>query len=399
MPASWLLTSKKDPLVCVDHYKEIPMVPVNILCDTPTIRSAVAGDSIYSIDKQYNFNSTFNMKTGFYMRTGIMKDGKDTEIDPFMASMPQLIDIGVKGSCNFGKSGLCLSSGVECYQNGKTVDNPDMTLDNFTKIIKEVRGKTFQVALGGAGDPDTFGQFREMLEVCRENYIAPNYTTSGFGLTDEKIKISAELCGAIAISEYRNKYTKSAIDRCVSAGMIVNLHYVLGNQSIDDAIDRLERSDFYSGLNAVIFLAHKPIGLGSHKNVLKASDPRVVKFFKLVDEKPQPFKLGFDSCNIPGIVNFTKNINMMSVDSCESGRMSCYISADMKMMPCSFDIQDRKWAIDINTSTVEEAWNSLQFEHFRDTFRKACPDCKKRENCFGGCPITNEITLCIKKNP
>jgi radical SAM protein with 4Fe4S-binding SPASM domain len=369
------------------------------LCDDTKILSFVEGDVIHSQDKIYNFNSSFNMKNGFYYRSGIMENGKDTNIDPFMGSMPSLLDIGIKGSCNFGKSGLCLESGVECYQSGKTADKPDMTIENFTKIIKEIKGKTFQVALGGAGDPDTYKEFKKMLEVCRENYVIPNYTTSGFGLTDEKIKISSELCGAIAVSEYRNKYTKSAIDRCVSAGMTVNLHYVLGNQSIDDAIDRLERSDFYTGINAVIFLAHKPVGLGSHKNVLKAKDPRVAKFFNIIDEKKQPFKIGFDSCNVPGIVNFTKNINMMSVDTCEAARYSAYITSDMKMLPCSFDVGGMKWAIDLHTNTVEDAWNSLQFEYFRDTFRKACPNCGKRENCLGGCPITNEITLCSEKNP
>jgi radical SAM protein with 4Fe4S-binding SPASM domain len=375
------------------------MIPVKLLCDTPTIRSAVSGDTIFSIDKQYKFNSSFNMKTGFYMRTGIMENDVDTGKDPFMGSMPSLIDVGAMGHCVHGKSGKCLSSGVECYQNGPNIHMPNMSLVDFNKIITEIRGQTFQIALGGRGDMNKHEDFEAFLKVCRDNFIVPNYTTSGFGLTDNEVEISAKYCGAIAISEYRNEYTKSAIDRCVRAGMIVNLHFVLGNQSIDDAIDRLERSDFYSGLNAVIFLAHKPVGLGSHENVLKASDPRIAKFFKIIDEKKQPFKLGFDSCNVPGIVNFTKNINLMSVDACEAARYSCYVTSDMKMLPCSFDVGGMQWAIDLNTNTVQEAWDSLPFEKFRDSFRNSCVNCGKRENCFGGCPITNEITLCAEKNP
>ena len=49
----------------------------NIICDTDTIKSAVVGDKIYSVDKQYNFNSVFDTKTGFYMRSGIIENNVD----------------------------------------------------------------------------------------------------------------------------------------------------------------------------------------------------------------------------------------------------------------------------------------------------------------------------------
>jgi len=275
----------------------------------------------------------------------------------------------------------------------------NMSVADFSKIATEVRGLVNQFALGGRGDPNKHEDFQSIMSVCRENHIVPNFTTSGFGLTNHEVAISAKYAGAVAVSEYRNDYTKTAIEKFVDAGMTVNLHYVLGNQSIDDAISRLEREDFYKGIHAVIFLAHKPVGLGSQKNVLNVKDPRVAKFFKMVDEKQYPFKIGFDSCNIPAIVNFTKNINMMSVDACEAARFSTYVTADMKMLPCSFDVGGLKWAVDLHTTSVEDAWNSLLFEKFRDSFRNSCPNCKKRESCFGGCPITNEITLCPEKNP
>ena len=43
-------------------------------------------------DKKYHFRYFFDSETGFYMRTGILDDqGKDTGIDPFMASFPHLM--------------------------------------------------------------------------------------------------------------------------------------------------------------------------------------------------------------------------------------------------------------------------------------------------------------------
>ena len=45
-----------------------------------------------------NFIKFFDTDTGFYMRTGILdENGRDTGIDPFMASFPELIDIGIMG--------------------------------------------------------------------------------------------------------------------------------------------------------------------------------------------------------------------------------------------------------------------------------------------------------------
>ena len=53
----------------------------------------------------------------------------------------------------------------------------------------------------------------------------------------------------------------------LDAGIKTNIHYVLGNNSIDEAIERLKNNDFSKGINAIIFLLHKPVGLGQENNV------------------------------------------------------------------------------------------------------------------------------------
>ena len=56
---------------------------------------------------------------------------------------------------------------------------------------------------------------------------------------------------------------------------------------------------------------------------------------------------------------------MESVDTCEGARWSAYISPDMKMMPCSFDNQEQRWAVDLRRYSIAEAWRSDAFEDFR----------------------------------
>lgn len=55
------------------------------------------GNIKIKVDKKNKFISMFNKITGEYIRSGIIENGIDTNIDPFMCEMPELIDIGVMG--------------------------------------------------------------------------------------------------------------------------------------------------------------------------------------------------------------------------------------------------------------------------------------------------------------
>ena len=344
-------------------------------------------------DKKYNFISAFDTKTGAYIRTGILdENGKDTGKDPFMAEFPHLIDVGIMGHCIHGKTGLCAKAGIGCYQSGLFVEEENMSVGNFAKIAGQCKGRCNQFALGGRGDPDQHEHFEEILKICRKNHIVPNFTTSGYGMTDDIAALCKKYCGAVAVSWYRSEYTLNAINLLLSAGVKTNIHYVLGKNSIDEAIKRLKENDFPNGINAVIFLLHKPAGQGTQENMLSVNDSSVEEFFKLLD-KPHSFKVGLDSCNVPGAVNFCKTLSPESLDTCEGGRFSCYIGADMTMVPCSFD-QNKKYAVSLNENTIEQAWNSPAFEFFRQKMRTACPECSKRELCMGGCPLMPQIVLC-----
>ena len=345
-------------------------------------------------DTKYHFKSAFNTETGAYVRTGILDGtGADTGVDPFMASFPHLIDVGVMGHCIHGKTGLCVKAGIGCYQSGLLVEQPNMTLSDFRWIAEQCRGRCNQFALGGRGDPDQHERFEELLRISCENLLVPNFTTSGYGMKPELAAICKQYCGAVAVSWYRSAYTLNAIKILKDAGVKTNIHYVLGKNSIDEAIKRLECNDFPVGINAVIFLLHKPAGQGSRANVLDYADPRVAHFFALVDGR-HPFKVGMDSCNVPGAINYCKNILSESLDTCEGARFSCYIGPDLVMVPCSFD-QDKRYQVQLGEKvSIEDAWNSAPFEAFRNRLHDACPGCEKRELCMGGCPLMPEIVLC-----
>jgi len=350
-------------------------------------------------DQKYGFTSVFNDVTGEYLR------GTNCEEDPFMAEFPHLIDVGIMGSCVHGRSGLCAEAGIGCYQNGLGQCQPDMTLDNYKWIVDQCRGRTFEIALGGRGDPDMHPDFEEILKYTRQEGIVPNFTTSGLGMTPEKAKLCKKYCGAVAVSWYsrlgrENGYTEQAIRMLLEAEVTTNIHYVLSNSTIDEALIRLREGLFPKGINAVVFLLHKPVGQGTEADVLKVEDPRVKEFFVLADGGTFPFQIGFDSCSIPGILRWGSHTDTASIDTCEGARFSMYIGVDLMALPCSFDHQKQRFGIQLTgrretgVTTMEDAWNSDAFSRFREGLAKRCPGCPRRELCMGGCPLERNIILC-----
>lgn len=379
--------------------------------------------SATKIKKDKNFISCFNQETGFYFRTGILENGKDTGVDPFMVSFPELLDVGIMGHCIHGKTGLCQKAGIGCYQDGLHSNNPNMSLEDFKKIAEQCKGKTFQFALGGCGDPDQHEHFEEILKVCKENGIVPNFTTSGFGMTKALAKLCKQYCGAVAVSWYRSPYTLKAINLLLAEGVKTNIHYVLSKSTLTEALQHLRRDElnnsidrnkfnsqgglaqsysrnslqFHKGINAVIFLLHKPVGLGTKEDMITRDNKDFLNFLDLVNEREFPYKIGFDSCTVPALINLDK-VDPNCLDTCEGGRWSAYITPDMKLLPCSFDNQEQKWAVDLAQYSIAEAWESNTFNDFRNHFSHSCPDCKHRTSCMGGCSIVPEIVLCDKKH-
>lgn len=234
-----------------------------------------------------------------------MENGKDTGVDPFAASFPELLDIGIMGHCAHGQSGLCIKAGIECYQDGPRQSKPNMSIQYFENIVSQCKQQTYQFALGGCGDPDQHEHFQEILEICAHAGIVPNYTTSGFGLTEELTWLCKKYCGAVAVSWYRSRYTQRAVESLVKAGVKTNIHYVLSRSTVHEAVERLEGHSFPEGINAIVFLT------------------------------------------VPALINTKSSMDWRSLDTCEEARWSAYISSDMKMMLCSFDNQEMRWAVDL----------------------------------------------------
>ena len=351
--------------------------------------SIAFGSMIYYKDKKYNFVEYFDETTGFLARSNILSNGIETDIEPNMRSFPELVDFGIMGHCDACSEGLCRSVGVDCYQNAAVRSRPNMTVQEYSKLVRQCKGKTFQIALGGAGDPNKHEEFEEILRLSRENSIVPNLTTSGFALNDTEIDLIQKYCGAVAVSFYSkldsdgkesNQLTMTAIERFIEAGCCTNIHFVLGKHNIDEAIYRVKNRLFPQDINAVVFLLYKATGQARKENVLSGNDPKYIEFLKLVNSNTGSLQMGFDSCQSPAINKFCFDVATETIEFCDSARFSMYIDCDLMAYPCSFGHDFSSFAVDLSQNTIKEAWESKEFEHFRYLQTKQCDECIHK-NC------------------
>jgi len=327
----------------------------------------------------------FNQKTGFFARV----EEKGTPEKFWAESGAELLDISITNWCD---------KGCEfCYRNSNK-EGKHISLDDYELIMKQAsESNVFQVALGG-GNPNQHPQFVEILKITREKYnIVPSYTTNGRGLTPKVLEATKRYCGAVAVSVYEPFVeTKDALTLLKNYDIKVNLHYVLDNQTIIRAIEWLKNgNELLEDCNAIIFLNYKPVGNEKDYSLLLKNSLYLKEFFDLIDNKTHSFKVGFDSCMVSGIVQYMKNINLSSLEPCDAGRFSAYISEDLKMYPCSFMMEYYEGE-SLKEKSFMEIWNnSSSFVETRNSLSgEWCGGCSQKKNCLNGCPFLHEIDLC-----
>jgi radical SAM protein with 4Fe4S-binding SPASM domain len=331
------------------------------------------------------YTAVFNPRTGFFAR---MED--DGVPEPFWSSHgPELLDIAVTNWCDHG----CHF----CYRKSDT-NGTHMPLEDFEEVIRQATSMhVFQVALGG-GNPNQHPRFPEMLALTRSKYgIVPNYTTNGRGISEEVLRSTAKYCGAVAVSAYAPYLELGrAIDLLADAGVTVHVHFILTSASVDVAIEWLQSLPrFLAKAKAIVFLNYKPVGRYPNRDLLLNRSDRLEEFFRLATSSDVPIRVGFDTCTITGLARLG-NAHKVSLEGCDAGRFSLFVSERMEVYPCSFMVETGQPGIPLRETTLLEIWQKHPlFRGFRDAHQKGgCANCVTRGECLSGCPLFPEMNLC-----
>jgi hypothetical protein len=315
------------------------------------------------------YNYVFMKDTGLHMRWG-----KTPQDDPDMSVFgPEILDIEVSTICNGINGKPCKF----CYK-GNTGKGENMSFETFKTIFDKMPRTLTQIAFGIGdikGNPDLF----KMFDYCRNNghnFVVPNVTINGWGLTEELAKKFASVCGAVAVSRYEPKdVCYNAVNMLTDAGLEqVNIHMLLSEETYDkcfEIVDDMKSDQRLAKMKAVVFLGLKPKGRGVGFHRITSLE----KFKALIDYAfEKKVSIGFDSCSSSSFLKAVKDHPnydqyQLCAEPCESNLFSSYINSSAKYFHCSFtEGSDGFEGIDMLqvTDFLKEVWFSDEAKMFRE---------------------------------
>lgn len=335
--------------------------------------------------KGYNFYG--DTETGITMRWGSF-----VNTNPEYAPWPELADISISNHC---------TKGCEFCYKVSTNNNSFMSIEQYEYVLSSLKSETwgnvFQVALGG-GEPLEHPQFVEIIEKTYERGIIANFTTNGIHLDKNIVDGIQGKVGAVAISVNKIQELDTAkINLLAEAQIKTNIHFVLDNKSIYEAIEILQGkyNDLLNKINGVIFLTYKPAGRATIKNCLNLDDC-LLEFLSLVENNSCIAGIGFDACFVPALMKYTK-VNVDYIDSCECGFFSIYIDENLNVKPCSFANND-KFTFNLNDYGMKEIWEQ-KYDVLRKEMQKnnCINECNNKMNCRGKCNYFDTVSFCYSR--
>lgn len=322
--------------------------------------------------KSDNYNYLFNLKNGYFLRWGATPAD-----DPISAPGPEILDIEITTICDNG----C----PFCYK-GNTANGKNMSLKTFKKVLDKFPPTLTQIAFGADASATANPDLWDMARYARSKFVIPNITVAN--ISDEVADKLSALMGAVAVSRYADKNKcYDSVKKLTDRGMDqINIHNMICEETFDQTMETIYDMTHDSrliGMNALVLLSLKKKGRGE-----KGFTPLSQERFNLLVEAATKARInyGFDSCGANKYINYLESENpvnkkqlLMSVEPCESGLFSTYVSVDGEYFPCSFCEGVEGWEKGIDLLSIsnftEEVWNSDRVNEWRKKLLGNCRNC------------------------
>lgn len=340
-------------------------------------------------NNEFTYNYYYNKITGETFRYG-----QTVDCNPEMCNLgPEILDleISVNGCPTIGGANC-----KYCYKNNTNAAPINMSFETFVEIISRFPKNLSQIAFGITG-METNPDFPKMLQYCYENGITPNYTTSGAGITKEKLRdpnsqirkvidATSKYCGAVAVSCYTgNKelcYNTMKLLHAASLGRLhINMHIVLSKDNMNHIFDVLQ--DIKDGklqlMRNVVFLRIKPVGRAA-----KMDTSLSIQEMAQVIDYCDNFNIGygFDSCSAMNAIEIYKKQERFDLikycEPCESSKFSSYINVKGEYWHCSFceNLAGHSGIDVLNYDNINSIWLGGEIEKFRNPENRVSKSCQ-----------------------
>jgi mycofactocin radical SAM maturase len=252
----------------------------------------------------------------------------------------------------------------------------------------------FQVNFGG-GEPFMRPDFLEIVDACHAKGIMTCISTNGTLLTADLVKrLSRNRLVAIQVSldgaeqatceEIRGKGTYAAA---------IGALKLLAESPIPSSINTVLTAGNAAEIPALYELAQK-LGVSLRVSRFRPSGRGADNWEEL---RPDPTQLLAFSEWLAGSGDVRTGDSFFSLTSqqrqglglnlCGAAKLTCCVGPTGKVYPCAFMQSDRFEAGNLRVSTFKEIWDhSAMFNSLRQLRIHSCEDCRRFDQCHGGCP-------------
>lgn len=271
----------------------------------------------------------------------------------------------------------------------------ELTTGEALDLVGQLHGAgVFQINFGG-GEPFLRPDFEEILAACHGKGIMTCISTNGTLLNPERVaRLAASRLVAIQVSlDGASRQTCDAIrgqgvfDRAVEAVRL------LAASSIPTSINTVLTAQNAGEIPALHELA-RSLGVSLRVSRFRPSGRGADNW---EDLRPNPAQLlAFsawlaDSGDVRTGDSFfsltTQERQGLGLNLCGAAKLTCCVGPTGNMYPCAFLQTDRFKAGSLRENSFQQIWDeSAIYESFRNLRIHSCEDCRRFDQCHGGCP-------------
>ncbi len=282
----------------------------------------------------------------------------------------------------------CLSSSAEPAEG-------ELTTEEALSLVEELyQQRVFQINFGG-GEPFMRPDFMQILDACHERGIMTCISTNGTLFTPELVEqLSRSRLVAIQVSlDGAKKATCEAIRGKGTYDDAVKALKLLAKSSIPTSINTVLTRDNADEIQDLQALANQ-LGVTLRISRFRPSGRGADNWEEL---RPNPAQLLEFSDWLAQNENIRTGDSFFSLTSqerqglglnlCGACKLTCCVGPTGKVYPCAFLQSDRFEAGDLRQNSFKEIWDDSEiFASFRGLRIHSCEDCKRFDQCHGGCP-------------
>ncbi len=329
-------------------------------------------------------------------------DGADAWRDDAPPTAPIEVHLAVTARCGAGCEG--------CYLDARPdgAETPRETLERELDAMRDAG--VFTVAFGG-GEPTTRDDLDELVEAARARGITPVLTTSGLGLTDERLarmtgfaQVNVSYDGAgetyASVRGFDGAAAaERAIVRLTAAGIHVGVNVVLTRSSFPRLAETLARARSLGAREAQL-LRYKPAGRAASLDYLARrlapeqarGLPSVLRSLSESLCADGGFHVRIDCALVPflsadeELASDPARLSRFGVFGCEAGGALAAVNAAGRVAPCSFAPATELHGGDLATGHAQDA-TLAAWRAYVAKPAEPCASCSMRAVCKGGCKV------------